>query len=444
MSEDNLPDQEQGVTKTPEQWRNFAQEKVGAITDPLEGMIRRFREETEPASFSNEVIEASLEAREILAPKIKAGAVDELEARAKETRLYELMQTERERIINQRLSAQELEQVWALNQALKEKPEKAALLSQALLGFQSWDLEKLGVNEDKKKLALRHSEGIARLIADNAGEPLSEWIALIHDALKYCQNTTLLAEHEWASAVFGPQVLKLALAEAGLGEFSRGVVKLAEKAVICHGEMEFPELETKLWFENNDVGVLFGGLFPRPQRSDEIPLFAEEVATGSEDEEKRKLCVQVVKSISAADKIDGILPGSLAKYAQDISEYDLEKYASGGEYVTGSYGKTIVRNYEYAPPVPGLKNSELLREEVRRDMLLIALMQDAVPGCQFEARFGGELGDQEAVLFGLAQQANKHFADGNREDFGNQFALLVEKVQELGTVSYTHLRAHET
>lgn len=285
----------------------------------------------------------------------------------------------RKKIVEETLSDQELQQVMELNDLLKKEPEKLRLITETLINFQEKILEGIGVKKELVQEATAHVRETIILAQDAPdGGPLVELILAAHDMAKY-NAICLMGEHELLGAILGPEVIGATLDLLGLGRYKNGVCKLAEKAIYCHGEYEWPERQASPFRLGKSVIIHafrvdshFLGLFFKAPRSDEVVIVKVEDEQTPENQEAIGLCRKIIRGVSEADKIAGMTLEAFAKYAQEARLGSFFSQASSWEYLL-TFSDTF---YQQTPEAIGLKATHGKAIQTRGE-LFFALLDDA-------------------------------------------------------------------
>lgn len=294
---------------------------------------------------------------------------------------------EHERIQQDELSAQELQYVVTVSKELLNNPEKLQNIIRALVNVQKERIVALKTtNLEDIKTAISHIQRVVQLALESSDNPmraLGAVIAGVHDIEKYISGVSMLAEHCAASALIGPSYVVQALMLAGFsGEEAQAVGKLAEKAILCHEEDEFPVVTPLREMLSPKYGLLFGGVSIMPPRSDTIRI-------NEKLEEEGDINVvyarNVIRLVSAADHWD-VPPEAYLKYDKDnrqrgeklgvhIDTFFSSNVANSGDYIK-TFSDTFYLNRYFAPKHVAIEMGELAKKIFGSGCTLFALVND--------------------------------------------------------------------
>ncbi len=342
--------------------------------------------------------------RQIIRDKLQDKPVDKaaIVKAAEQSPLLE----KRQQILDERLTTEDLSHITELNKRLAADPKLLASIRNGLYEFQFKRLDELHIPTDQIKQNLDHIQRVVQYVeqADTAStgpdNPLGLAIltAAVHDIEKVAnysylvknQDTrtgasTLLAEHEYMSAILGKEVVQEALKAAGLEKYAASAAKLVGKAILPHGEGEWPERQAQMaklpatmaLDDKEELYLLLGGLFIKSPSSSEIPIVADEVTADTSEEARQaeRMCRSTIEAVSAADKMDGLGDLSLVKYHQGNSIQYIFTRSSSHEYAQ-TFAETLVYNMRNAPDVLGIKQNPKVQDTINRAGLLFSIMQD--------------------------------------------------------------------
>ena len=295
----------------------------------------------------------------------------------------------RKRIGESEMSEAELEQVEQFNDWLLEDPkrERENLLCEALIKAQETRLKGMGVGINEIKIATEHLKEIIRwagkagVVDGKTRVPILKILAAVHDIDKMVPGGKsgygefLIAEHEIMSANLAGDAVRAAMEAVGCGYLADGVVKLTEKAVICHGEGEYPQLNAKnnqMFGEDLDAwcAVLFGGVYVNGFKSGEI-----HISNLSDENPRVKFARNLIKGLSTVDKLVGITNKSLLKYDATAHLDEMVKHENLSEYFSQYMTNSFRTNIENATDVFGLKSLPEVKEQVSRITTLRQMME---------------------------------------------------------------------
>ncbi len=296
---------------------------------------------------------------------------------------------ERKRIMDHDMTDDELEQLMGFSNLMSTVNQRQLEpITTALIKFQSHMLTNMGVADTNIDKAISH---IRRVVFDFGARapktsPLLVLTAAVHDMVKYTGKGFMLGEHEVASAISGAQVLGSALTAAGFGEYAGAMQAFAEKAILCHGEGEFPELQSAASpiNEKKDMYQLMVGpqrnfnmgLYLKPPRSNEIMI---STSKNPKSKDALDLGREVIRGLSEIDKLDGMSIEAFAKYVADMDTGVFDRYPDVTTMLMG-LTDSYVLNYDNAPSAVGAKESRAVQMLRFRTHLMVTLVRDYQEG----------------------------------------------------------------
>lgn len=307
-----------------------------------------------------------------------------------------LVQIRNEIVDNEKnlLTKEDLAQVEALNNYLREEPELVDQLVESLIGVQEKMMDTLGVGV--KSSAIGHIREVVALVKKGSPEmPLAALMAAAHDMVKLTAvedekgnktDLVLTAEHEVLSAMAAQRMGDVLVAhlakvkgweEISYSDGRRGGVAKLFSYILTHGEGEYPEVvagkSTIVEVDGVKVGTMGGGEYVFNPKSSEVVLGQEEVDT--------MLVRGMLEAVSGADKLVGMSPDSLVKYLVFTPEQTIFDFEGTDHLLFDQVMASFIGNYKNSPDSE-LKKDFLHSDEVHQSILILLSL-----------RSGNQLGD---------------------------------------------------